>query len=206
MKTDYLKLFDEITAAADKNNPTRLLLHACCAPCLSASLELLSRHFQVCIFFYNPNIAPFEEHSKREAEVRRLLEIADFAKGIKLISPEYSPEEFAAAASGFENEPEGGARCERCFDLRLQKTAEFAKNGGYDFFATTLTISPHKNAEIINTIGFAAAEKHGVRALPLDLKKREGYKRSIELSREFGLYRQNYCGCGRHAPAGKSRA
>jgi predicted adenine nucleotide alpha hydrolase (AANH) superfamily ATPase len=195
MKNDYLKLFDEITAAADKNNPPRLLLHACCAPCLSASLELLSRHFHVDVYFYNPNIAPFEEHSKREAEVRRLLEIADFAKGVNLFSPDYAPETFKAAASGFESEPEGGARCERCFDLRLQKTAEFAKNGDYDYFGTTLTISPHKNAELINAICASAAEKFGVRALPLDLKKREGYKRSIELSKQFGLYRQNYCGC-----------
>jgi predicted adenine nucleotide alpha hydrolase (AANH) superfamily ATPase len=236
MKTNYLKLFDEITAGTDlqrcrgivrdkcQSHPRsglsfvakelrdlpagryllpRLLLHACCAPCLTASLELLTRHFRVDVFFYNPNIMPLEEHRKREAEVRRLLEIADFAKGVNLFSPDYSPEEFAAAAHGFEAEPEGGARCTRCFELRLEKTAEFAKkasehnaDGGYDYFGTTLTISPHKNTEVINKICAAAAEKYGVRALPLDLKKRDGYKRSIELCKKYDIYRQNYCGCG----------
>jgi predicted adenine nucleotide alpha hydrolase (AANH) superfamily ATPase len=195
MKTDYLTLFQEITAAADRNNPPRLLLHACCAPCLTASLELLTRFFRVDVYFYNPNIAPIEEHRKRESEVRRLLEIADFAKGVSLFSPDYAPETFKAAASGFENEPEGGARCTRCFDLRLSETAKAAAVGGYDYFGTTLTISPHKNAEIINGICAAAAEKYGVRALPLDLKKRDGYKRSIELSKKYEIYRQNYCGC-----------
>jgi predicted adenine nucleotide alpha hydrolase (AANH) superfamily ATPase len=195
MKTDYLTQFDQITAAADRDNPPRLLLHACCAPCLSASLELLTRFFRVDVFFYNPNIAPEEEHRKREGEVRRLLTIADFAKDVSLFSPDYAPEAFKAAASGFENEPEGGARCARCFELRLSETAKAAAVGGYDFFGTTLTISPHKNAEIINGICAAAAEKYGVRSLPLDLKKRDGYKRSIELSKKFEIYRQNYCGC-----------
>jgi predicted adenine nucleotide alpha hydrolase (AANH) superfamily ATPase len=193
---NYLKLFDEITSAITPDNKPRLLLHACCAPCLSASLELLSKFFRVDVFFYNPNIAPAEEFYKRESEVKRLLEIADFAEGVSLFSPEYKPEQFAAAVFGFENEPEGGARCERCFQMRLFETAEFAKNGGYDFFGTTLTISPHKNAEIINQICFEAAKRSGVKALPLDLKKREGYKRSIELSKAFGLYRQSFCGCG----------
>jgi predicted adenine nucleotide alpha hydrolase (AANH) superfamily ATPase len=195
MKTDYLTLFDQLTAAADKENPPRLLLHACCAPCLTASLELLTRFFRVDVFFYNPNITPEEEHRKREREVRRLLEIADFAKDVSLISPEYTPEVFAKMAVGYENEPEGGSRCTRCFDLRLSETAKAAGSGDYDFFGTTLTISPHKNAEIINGVCAAAGEKYGVRALPLDLKKRDGYKRSIELCRKFDIYRQNYCGC-----------
>jgi predicted adenine nucleotide alpha hydrolase (AANH) superfamily ATPase len=195
MKINYLTLFDEIISSADKKNPPRLLLHACCAPCLSSSLELLTQFFQVDVFFYNPNILPADEFNKRESEVRRLLRVADFAKNSKLISPENTPEVFTEAAKGFENAPEGGVRCERCFRLRIRKTAETAAVGGYDFFGTTLTISPHKNAEIINGICEDAAKEFGVRALPLDLKKRDGYKRSIELSREFELYRQNYCGC-----------
>ncbi|MDR0991432.1 MAG: epoxyqueuosine reductase QueH [Ruminococcus sp.] len=193
---NYLTLFNEITSNIPPDNKPRLLLHACCAPCLSASLEMLVKHFRVDVFFFNPNISPREEFYKRENEVKRLLEIADFAENVTLFSPEYAPEAFAEAAKGFENEPEGGARCERCFRLRLHKTAEFAAQGGYDFFGTTLTISPHKNAEIINKIGFEAAEIYGVKALPLDLKKREGYKRSTQLSKAFGLYRQNFCGCG----------
>jgi predicted adenine nucleotide alpha hydrolase (AANH) superfamily ATPase len=196
MKTDYLTLFDEITAKINPETPPRLLLQACCAPCLSASLELLSKFFRVDVFFFNPNINPEEEFRKRESEVKRLLEIAEFAKDVTLFSPEYEPQQFAKIARGFENEPEGGARCERCYRLRLEKTAEFAAKRGYDFFGTTLTISPHKNAEIINNICADAAEKYGIKALPLDLKKREGYKRSIELSKAFGLYRQNFCGCG----------
>jgi predicted adenine nucleotide alpha hydrolase (AANH) superfamily ATPase len=193
---NYLKQFDEITSEITPEKKPSLLLQACCAPCLSASLELLSRFFRVDIFFFNPNINPEEEHRKRESEVRRLLEIAEFAEGVGLFAPEYAPGQFAEIARGFENEPEGGARCERCFRLRLMRTAEFAAGRGYDFFGTTLTISPHKNAEIINAICFEAAEIYGVKALPLDLKKREGYKRSIELSKAFGLYRQNFCGCG----------
>ncbi len=170
----------------------RLLLHSCCAPCSSYCLEQLAPAFRVTVFYFNPNIDSREEYEKRKAEeVRFLAEtgLADF------LDCDYSPELFEAATRGYEGEPEGGARCPKCFELRLRRTAEEARARGYDFFATTLTVSPLKNAEVINAIGFAIERELGVRYLPTDFKKRGGYVRSIELSREHGLYRQNYCGC-----------
>ena len=171
-----------------------LLLHACCAPCSSASLEYLVKYFDITLFFYNPNISSAEEFGKRLTELKRFTEECPFAKGIKVISPEYNHREFLSAAAGLETAKEGGARCERCFRLRLNKTAEQAGKSGFEYFATTLTISPLKNAEKINLCGEAAVVGNVI-YLPTDLKKRERYKRSIELSREYGLYRQNFCGC-----------
>ena len=172
----------------------RLLLHACCAPCSSASLEYLVQYFDITLFFYNPNISSAEEFGKRLNELKRFTEECPFAKGIKIISPEYNHLEFLNVVTGLENAKEGGARCEKCFRLRLNKTAEQAEKSGYEYFATTLTISPLKNAEKINLCGEAAVVGNVI-YLPTDLKKRERYKRSIELSREYGLYRQSFCGC-----------
>lgn len=169
----------------------RLLLHSCCGPCSTAVLERLSEQFDVTLHFYNPNIQPAEEYIKRldaQREVCRRL-------GIPIIEEPYDDGEFLAAAAGLEAEPEGGRRCAECFRLRLQKTAEAARAGSYDCFTTTLTVSPHKNAPLINELGRQAAERCGVPFWPSDFKKRDGYKRSIELSKEYGLYRQNYCGC-----------
>lgn len=171
-----------------------LLLHACCAPCSSASLEYLANYFDITLFFYNPNISSNEEFQKRLKELERFVKEAPFASGIKVISPEYNHGEFLSAAAGLESAKEGGARCEKCFALRLNETARQAEKLGFEYFATTLTISPLKNAEKINLCGEAAVVGN-VMYLPTDLKKRERYKRSIELSREYGLYRQSFCGC-----------
>lgn len=172
-----------------------LLLHACCAPCSTASLEYLAKYFDITLFFYNPNISSAEEFQKRLCELERFVKEAPFANGIKIISPEYNHGEFLSAAAGLENAKEGGERCEKCFRLRLNKTAEQAGKLGFEYFATTLTISPLKNAEKINLCGEDAAVAGNVLYLPTDLKKRERYKRSIELSSEYGLYRQSFCGC-----------
>lgn len=172
-----------------------LLLHACCAPCSSASLEYLVKYFDITLFFYNPNISSAEEFGKRLNELKRFTEECPFAGGIKIISPEYNHREFLSAAAGLEGAEEGGERCERCFRLRLKETARQAAMLGYEYFATTLTISPLKNAEKINLCGEDAAAVGNVLYLPTDLKKRERYKRSIELSKEYGLYRQSFCGC-----------
>ena len=171
-----------------------LLLHACCAPCSTASLEYLAQYFDITLFFYNPNISSAEEFGKRLDELKRFTEECPFAKGIKIISPEYNHLEFLNVVTGLENAKEGGARCEKCFRLRLNKTARQAEKSGFEYFATTLTISPLKNAEKINLCGEAAVVGNVI-YLPTDLKKRERYKRSIELSREYGLYRQSFCGC-----------
>ena len=172
-----------------------LLLHACCAPCSTASLEYLAKYFDITLFFYNPNISSAEEFGKRLDELKRFTEECPFAKGIKIISPEYNHGEFLSAAAGLENAKEGGERCEKCFRLRLNETARQAAKLGFEYFATTLTISPLKNAEKINLCGEDAAVAGNVLYLPTDLKKRERYKRSIELSSEYGLYRQSFCGC-----------
>ena len=175
-----------------ENAGKRLLLHSCCAPCSSYCLEQVSSALPTTVFYYNPNLDSDEEYEKRKKEQIRLLAEtgqADF------LDCGYSPEAFEAAARGYEDEPEGGARCARCFRLRLERTATEAKARGYDLFGTTLTVSPLKNAKLINEIGFALEREYGVKYLPSDFKKRGGYLRSIELSKEHALYRQNYCGC-----------
>ena len=176
----------------ERGRGKRLLLHSCCAPCSSYCLEQVAPVFQTTVFYYNPNLNCAEEYEKRKAEQIRFLSetgLADF------LDCDYFHGEFLAAAQGLEGEKEGGARCARCFELRLRRTAQAAKEGGYDYFATTLTVSPLKNARLLNEIGLRIAEEVGVKYLPSDFKKRGGYLRSIELSREHGLYRQNYCGC-----------
>ena len=170
----------------------RLLLHACCAPCSSYCLCETAPKVQTTVFFYNPNMDSAEEYEKRLSELRRLLAVTHQAD---VLESGYRHEDFDAVARGYEQEKEGGARCERCFRLRLFETARQAKAGGYDYFATTLTVSPMKNAPLINRIGYEAAEAFGVEYLPTDFKKRGGYQISVRLSKEYGLYRQNYCGC-----------
>ncbi len=174
----------------------RLLLQACCGPCSSYVLEYLTAYFDVTVLFYNPNIRPEAEYEKRLVTLKQLLAAMPMDHPPALIEPGWRGEAFLAAARGLEAEPEGGARCAVCFRLRLAETARMAAEGGYDFFGTTLTVSPHKNVPLINDIGFALQEEYGVRWLPSDFKKRNGYLRSIQLSREYGLYRQEYCGCG----------
>lgn len=173
-----------------------LLLHSCCAPCSSYVLEYLCPYFDITVYFYNPNIHPIDEYDRRLSEQERLIGIMQKEHPtLSLIKGEYDTDSFFAAAEGLEDEKEGGKRCEKCFDLRLMKTAELAQKGGFDFFATTLTVSPHKNAALINSIGEESAAKHSVDYLASDFKKKGGYQRSIVLSKQFDLYRQNYCGC-----------
>ncbi len=172
-----------------------LLLHACCAPCSSYCLEYLSRYFNITVFYYNPNISLKEEYEYRLNEEKRLISLMDFVNPVRIIEGEYKPKNFYDAVKGLEDEPEGGKRCVKCFRLRLEASAQKAKELGADYFTTTLTISPLKNAGLLNNIGAQYAEKYGVNWLYSDFKKKEGYKRSIALSREYSLYRQNYCGC-----------
>lgn len=177
-----------LEGAAEK----RVLLQACCAPCASHCLSELAGKTRVTVYFYNPNLSDREEYEKRRAELFRFIGETGWADALDCA---YAPEDFAAVAAGYEDAPEGGARCARCFRLRLEHTAAAAKENGYDLFGTTLTLSPLKNAELINRIGFEAGERYGVEYLPSDFKKRGGYQHSLDLSREHCLYRQNYCGC-----------
>lgn len=171
-----------------------LLLHSCCGPCSSAVLERLAPYFDITVFFYNPNILPAEEYQHRLREQRRLLRHMVLPRPIALWEGPYEPDAFLACARGLEQEPEGGRRCTPCFALRLQRTAETASAHGFDFFTTTLSVSPHKNAALINEIG-AGLQTDACRFLYADFKKRGGYQRSLVLSRQYGLYRQRYCGC-----------
>ena len=183
-KRNYQKELDVLLEHLEKETlRPKLLLHACCAPCSSYVLEYLSRYFSIVLFYYNPNISPQEEYEKRVAEVRRLLQEMPLAGPVTLTLGDYEPERFFDLAKGHEAEPEGGDRCTLCYRLRLTEAAQAAKDLACDYFTTTLSISPYKNAEKLNTIGAELA------------KERNGYKRSIELSREYHLYRQNYCGC-----------
>jgi len=179
-----------------------LFLHSCCAPCSSYVLEYLSRYFEITVFYYNPNIYPPSEYEERTSEQERLIrefngewENEADRHPIHFVAGTYVPDDFYAAAKGLEQEPEGGARCTECFKLRLSEAAREAKAGGFDFFTTTLTISPLKDAERLNRIGEEMGKEYGIEFLPSDFKKKNGYKRSTELSREHALYRQNYCGC-----------
>lgn len=194
MKTNYGLILEEKLKqiAKDETKPS-LLLHACCAPCSSYVLEYLAKHFDITLYFHNPNIYPEEEFKVRLEELNRFTRDAGYS--VKIQSPEYNADEFFDAVRGMENLPEGGDRCRVCYALRLRKTAEAAKDGGFDYFTTTLSISPYKNAEWLNEIGAELEAEYGVSYLFSDFKKKNGYKRSIELSSEYGLYRQDYCGC-----------
>ena len=195
MKKNYQLELDKVVTNLTENCHPRLLLHACCAPCSSYVLEYLSRFFDITLFYYNPNITSKEEYSKRVQEVQRLLQEMPLPAPVSFLAGRYDPERFFAMAKGMETLPEGGQRCFACYRLRLTEAAAAAKTGGFDWFTTTLSISPHKNAQKLNEIGLELAQQAGVRWLPSDFKKRGGYQRSIALSRQYSLYRQNYCGC-----------
>lgn len=195
-KRNYQKELDRLLEGIEKEGRTpRLFLHSCCAPCSSYVLEYLSRYFEITVFFYNPNISPAEEYEKRVEEIRRMIGEMEFAHPVELVEGEYDPQVFFRMAKGMENIPEGGERCFGCYRLRMEEAARLAKEGNYDYFTTTLSISPLKNAQKINEIGEELAEIYQVSHLPSDFKKKNGYKRSIELSGEYELYRQDYCGC-----------
>ena len=169
----------------------KLLLHSCCAPCSSSVLEFLTPKISTSVYYYNPCIMPEEEYKHRLSEQARLCDIL----GVPLVVGEYDNDAYLMRVRGLENAPEGGDRCARCFYMRLYSTAKRAKDDGYDCFCTTLTVSPHKNAELINAIGNEVGQEIGIRFIPSDFKKKNGYLRSIELSKKYGLYRQEYCGC-----------
>lgn len=196
MKQNYQLTLDKtIENIVKQGIRPKLLLHACCAPCSSYVLEYLSSVFDITLFFYNPNISPKSEHDMRYSELRRLVSDMGLAPDVGFAEAEYTPELFIEIANGLEQLPEGGERCKKCYLLRLEQTAIAAKVGDFDYFTTTLSISPYKNAEWLCDIGGELAEKYGVKYLYSDFKKRNGYKRSCELSAQYGLYRQDYCGC-----------
>lgn len=172
-----------------------LLLHSCCAPCSSYVLEYLSQHFLITVFYYNPNIYPDEEYKKRVIEQQEFIRKFPFVNPVKFIEGDFDKEKFYELTKGLEQVKEGGERCFLCYELRLKKTAELAKECGFDFFTTTLSISPLKNAEKLNEIGERLGETYGIPYLVSDFKKKNGYKRSVEISKEYGMYRQYYCGC-----------
>ncbi len=201
MKRNYQKELD-ILLAKEENHGKRLFLHSCCAPCSSYVLEYLRQFFRITVFYYNPNITQAQEYGKRAEEQKRLIQTynslllpEDKAYPIDCVDGPYDVGRFLEAVRGLESCPEGGERCFVCYELRLRETARLAKEGRYDFFSTTLTISPLKNAVKLNEIGESLAKEYGTVWLPSDFKKKDGYKRSVVLSSEYGLYRQDYCGC-----------
>ena len=193
--TGKASLDEEFAITKSSGKTPRLMLHCCCAPCSSYVLEYLSRFFEITILYYNPNIQPREEYDKRAAEFQKLLRLIEYPNKVDLTIGNYDSDVFEAATRPFWDEPEGGRRCRACFQLRLGETAKRAGEGRYDFFTTTMSVSPHKNAALLNEIGSELGKKNGAKHLYSDFKKRDGYKRSIELSKQYGLYRQTYCGC-----------
>ena len=195
MKQNYQKQMDAVVASLPQGERPRLLLQSCCGPCSSYVLEALTPYFRVTVLYYNPNIQPRAEYDLRLENQRKIIAALPTPSAVDILECDYDGEKYDAAVKGLESEPEGGARCTVCFRLRLEETAKRASELCYDWFCTTLTVSPHKDAERLNQIGKALGERYGVPFLPSDFKKREGYKRSIQLSKEYGLYRQDYCGC-----------
>ena len=225
MKQNYQKQMDAVVASLPQGERPRLLLQSCCGPCSSYVLEALTPYFRVTVLYYNPNIQPRaeydlrlenqyynpniqprEEYDLRLENQRKIIAALPTPSEVNILECSYDGEKYDAAVKGLEAEPEGGARCTVCFRLRLEETAKRASELGYDWFCTTLTVSPHKDAERLNQIGRALGERYGVPFLPSDFKKREGYKRSIQLSKEYALYRQDYCGCLFSKPVDKSAA
>ena len=194
MKIQVLNILDKKIEGLKGTVPT-LLLHSCCGPCSTYVLEYLSKYFKITVVYYNPNIFPQEEYEHRLREQKKVVENMPFENPVDLIFEDYEHSDFIKNIKGLENEPEGGARCTECFRFRLEKTAELAKERKYDYFTTTLSVSPHKNSQLLNELGKEIGEKYGVEYLFGDFKKREGYKRSIIVSKEYDLYRQEYCGC-----------
>lgn len=196
MKQNYQLILDkELKKITGEGRHPKLLMHACCAPCSSYVMEYLSSVFDMTMYFYNPNISPESELTFRGSELERLISEMPLSNHVELIREEYEHEKFLEIAKGMEQLPEGGERCFKCYELRLRKTAEFAKTNNFEYFSTTLSISPHKNAQKLNEIGERLSKEYGVPYLFSDFKKKNGYKRSCALSAEYNLYRQNYCGC-----------
>ena len=195
-KVNYQKELERILKELEAEGKVpALLIHSCCAPCSSYVLEYLSQYFKITVFYYNPNIYPESEYTKRILEQQKLIRDMNLKYPVSFLAGRYEKEKFYAMAEGMEDLREGGARCMKCYELRLSETARQAAAGGFDYFTTTLSISPMKNAQKLNEIGVWLGEEYGVEYLASDFKKKNGYKRSLELSKEYGLYRQDYCGC-----------
>lgn len=193
---NFQKELDKLIAGITEEGITpSLLLHSCCAPCSSYVLEYLSQFFRITIYYYNPNISDQEEYNRRIEEQQRLICQMPAKNSIEFIQGVYEPEQFYEIAKGLEKAPEGGVRCFRCYELRLEEAAKIAKEKGFDYFTTTLSISPLKNAAKLNELGDMLSKQYNIPYLYSDFKKKNGYKRSIELSKEYDLYRQDYCGC-----------
>ena len=193
MKINYQLKLEELVKNLDY--VPKLLLHSCCAPCSSRCIELLSEYFDITVLYYNPNISPEEEYEKRKQEQIKFINEFKTKNKLDFMDIEYNYDDFLNIAHGMENEKEGGPRCFKCYNLRLEKTAQVAKENNYDYFGTTLTVSPYKNSQVLNQIGEELSKKYDIKYLYSDFKKNEGYKRSIELSKVYNLYRQDYCGC-----------
>lgn len=193
---NYQKELEKLIGHLQKEKKVpKLLLHSCCAPCSSYVLEYLSDYFEITVFYYNPNIFPESEYTKRILEQQMLIQDMKVKHPVSFIAGSYEREKFYEIARGLEHLKEGQERCFKCYELRLEEAARIANEGGFDYFTTTLSISPMKNADKLNEIGLIVEKRHGVSYLQSDFKKKNGYKRSIELSKEYGLYRQDYCGC-----------
>ena len=190
---NYDKKLEEIISSLE--NTPKLLLHSCCAPCSSAVIERLTKYFDITILYYNPNIEPYDEYLKRKEEEIRFIKEFKTKNKLDMIDCDYDNDKYHEVASGLEEAPEGGERCHKCYKLRLEYTAKKAKELNYDYFGTTLTVSPYKNSQVLNKIGEDLEKEYNIKYLYSDFKKKEGYKRSIELSKDYNLYRQNYCGC-----------
>lgn len=195
MKINYNLKMENIIKNIDLDNPPSLLLHSCCGPCSSAVIERIEPFFNLTVLYYNPNIDTATEYKKRSDEQIELIKNLKLEQRVSVRVLDYNPDDFYNAVEGFEDLPEGSSRCIRCFKLRLERTAIIAKKENFDYFTTTLSISPHKNSQILNKLGEYISKKYGVNYLFSDFKKKNGFKRSIELSNKFNMYRQDYCGC-----------
>lgn len=196
MKINYQKELDKtLTVLKNDGKVPTLLLHSCCAPCSSYVLEYLSEYFKITVYYYNPNIYPQDEYYKRVEEQKKFISELKTVNPVGFVEGKYVTEDFYSTVKGHEHDGEGTERCFLCYNLRLEDTVKYAKENGYDYFTTTLSISPYKNAEKLNQIGQALEDKYGVKYLHSDFKKKNGYRRSIELSHDYNLYRQDYCGC-----------
>lgn len=195
-KINYQLILDNtIKEITEKNEVPSLLIHSCCAPCSSYVLEYLSEYFSITVLYYNPNIFPAEEYAYRIEEQQKLINLLPAKNKISFVATDYTPNDFYSIIKGHENDKEGGERCYICYELRLKHAAKYAFENNFDYFTTTLSISPMKNARWLNEIGIRQGEEYGVKYLVSDFKKRNGYKRSTELSKKYELYRQDYCGC-----------
>lgn len=195
IKINYQKELEKIIKDIDEEKVPSLMLHSCCGPCSSYCLEYLSEYFEITVFYYNPNIYPSEEYDFRVEEQKKIIELTKAKNPIHMIEGKYEVEKFYEMAKGLEVIAEGGSRCHKCYEMRLKEAAKIGKENGFDYFTTTLSISPHKNSQVLNKIAEKVGKEIGIAHLPSDFKKNNGYKRSCDITREYGMYRQDYCGC-----------